>query len=67
MKKTSSWIGFQSDAVTHDRLRQVAEDEARSVSSLIRKIVADYFAERGQVPAPRQHRRRERGREASAA
>jgi hypothetical protein len=55
MKRTQSWVGFQTDAAIHDALRETAEAEARSVSSLIRKIINDWYAER---PPQRQHRKR---------
>jgi hypothetical protein len=55
MKRTQTWVGFQTSAATHDALREIAEVEARSVSSLIRKIIADWLADR---TPQRQHRRR---------
>jgi hypothetical protein len=55
MKRTQSSVNFQTDAVIHDMLRETAEAEARSVSSLVRKIIADWYAER---TPPRQHRKR---------
>jgi hypothetical protein len=52
------------DARAHDALRKTAEADARSVSSLVRKIIADWYA---QQPMPPQQRRREKRSEASAA
>jgi hypothetical protein len=55
MKRTQSAVFFQTDLTIHDALRETAEAEARSVSSLVRKIVADWYSAR---TPPRQHRKR---------
>ena len=37
------------DARAHDALRKTAEADARSVSSLVRKIIADWYAHKKMI------------------
>jgi hypothetical protein len=46
MKKTPVSVNFVTDVTIHDALRETAEAEARSVSSLIRLIIRDWYAQR---------------------
>jgi hypothetical protein len=66
MKRVLTSVNFQTDAAMHDALRKAARAEVRTVSSLVRKIVADWFADRGQTFTPRQQRRREKRADVSA-
>jgi hypothetical protein len=56
MKKIPVSVNFVTSASIHDALRETAEAEERSVSNLIRKIISDWYAERGQTLTPRQQR-----------
>jgi hypothetical protein len=42
MKRTPITINFVADTRLRDNLREAAETDARSVSSLIRKIIQDW-------------------------
>jgi hypothetical protein len=55
MKKIPVTVNFVCDARALDALRETAEADARSVSSLLRKIIHDWYAAREPV----QRRKRE--------
>jgi predicted SpoU family rRNA methylase len=63
MKTKRITTNVMLDAKAFEALRKTAEADARSVSSLVRLIIANWYAER----APQQQRRREKRPEASAS
>jgi hypothetical protein len=60
MKPTQTTVHFVCAVRTHDALRETAEADARSVSSLIRKIIQDWYDQQhGRLPFPRRGSRQE--------
>jgi hypothetical protein len=57
MKRRPCTVNFVCDLRAHDALRETAEADSRSVSSLIRKIIQTWFEEREPV---QHHRKRQR-------
>jgi hypothetical protein len=48
MKRIPVTVNFVTDARTHDALRETAEADSRSVSSLIRMIIQRWYDERAK-------------------
>jgi hypothetical protein len=59
MKPTQTTVHFVCAVRTHDALRETAEADARSVSSLIRKIIQDWYDQQGRSPFERRASKRE--------